>query len=682
MHTVRVSQIVAHHADPVRLPLADGPVAALDATPPPGVPRRGTALLVPGYTGSKEDFAPILDPLAAAGYRVVAMDQPGQYASPGPEEPARVHAGVARLDRLGRREAARRRSGAPARPLVRRAGEPGGGAERARSYRSLTLLGSGPAAIGGSRKDRMTALEPFLARGMGAVYQAVEQLAQADPQVAPRLARAQGVPARAVRRLVSRRPQGDGRHAAHRSRPGGRTRRGRAPAAGLPRRRGRRVAAGDPGRDGRAGWAPGTRSIEQAVHSPAIENPPATVDALISFWREADKIVRVSSGAIADRPLPSLPRVNAGAAMTISKLGLYGPESVTWRLHADPLLAVGALRALLPPGATPGGDVRRGRALGIPRRPVGPAAAHGRVHRRDHLRHRPRTRPGSAAPGARRPPARSPPPNPDTGAVCTGSTSPNCCSGCTAARSTRSSARCAARRRSGSPTREADRYVAEQVRGPPGWSASTPTVTAVPQSVAELADVLRAAAAAAVRQPPRRTRRPGSLLEPADAVVGPAGHARDPELGRARQPEFLPAARLGPAALQPSARDAHRPTRAPPPVCARSGSRCSRCRRRCARDRTSRTPEHGWPGSRSAAWTCSAAPPDRTPCRPRTGSNAPPAPDLHPLPPRRRRQPRPRLAPPASLRRFGRHFRCYDPEDVAQMHREHRTPREHRLNAG
>jgi uncharacterized protein (DUF2236 family) len=33
--------------------------------------------------------------------------------------------------------------------------------------------------------------------------------------------------------------------------------------------------------------------------------------------------------------------------MTISKLGLFGPESVTWRLHADPLLAVGGLRALL-----------------------------------------------------------------------------------------------------------------------------------------------------------------------------------------------------------------------------------------------------------------------------------------------------------------------------------------------
>jgi uncharacterized protein (DUF2236 family) len=32
--------------------------------------------------------------------------------------------------------------------------------------------------------------------------------------------------------------------------------------------------------------------------------------------------------------------------MTISNLGLFGPQSVTWRLHADPVLAVGGLRAL------------------------------------------------------------------------------------------------------------------------------------------------------------------------------------------------------------------------------------------------------------------------------------------------------------------------------------------------
>jgi uncharacterized protein (DUF2236 family) len=32
--------------------------------------------------------------------------------------------------------------------------------------------------------------------------------------------------------------------------------------------------------------------------------------------------------------------------MTISNLGLFGPQSVTWRLHADPVLAIGGLRAL------------------------------------------------------------------------------------------------------------------------------------------------------------------------------------------------------------------------------------------------------------------------------------------------------------------------------------------------
>ena len=52
------------------------------------VPSRSTAtgapvLLVPGYTGSKEDFIAVLAPLAAAGHEVLAIDQRGQYESPG-----------------------------------------------------------------------------------------------------------------------------------------------------------------------------------------------------------------------------------------------------------------------------------------------------------------------------------------------------------------------------------------------------------------------------------------------------------------------------------------------------------------------------------------------------------------------------------------------------------------------
>ena len=44
-----------------------GKFAALEALPPSGVRERQPALLVPGYTGSKEDFLLILQALAAAG---------------------------------------------------------------------------------------------------------------------------------------------------------------------------------------------------------------------------------------------------------------------------------------------------------------------------------------------------------------------------------------------------------------------------------------------------------------------------------------------------------------------------------------------------------------------------------------------------------------------------------------
>lgn len=61
-----------------------GPLAALDARPSHGSPIRGLAVMVPGFTGSKEDFAPMLAPLVSAGFRVVCFDQRGQYESPGP----------------------------------------------------------------------------------------------------------------------------------------------------------------------------------------------------------------------------------------------------------------------------------------------------------------------------------------------------------------------------------------------------------------------------------------------------------------------------------------------------------------------------------------------------------------------------------------------------------------------
>jgi pimeloyl-ACP methyl ester carboxylesterase len=78
-------QLADHDAEHRTFPGGAGPLAALDTG---GEAVRGTALLVAGYTGSKEDFAPLLAPLAEAGYRVVAIDQRGQYESPGPDDPS------------------------------------------------------------------------------------------------------------------------------------------------------------------------------------------------------------------------------------------------------------------------------------------------------------------------------------------------------------------------------------------------------------------------------------------------------------------------------------------------------------------------------------------------------------------------------------------------------------------
>lgn len=66
-----------------------GPFAALEALPGSGVAERCPALLVPGFTGSKEDFIAVLLTLAASGRRVVAIDMRGQYETPGsPDDPA------------------------------------------------------------------------------------------------------------------------------------------------------------------------------------------------------------------------------------------------------------------------------------------------------------------------------------------------------------------------------------------------------------------------------------------------------------------------------------------------------------------------------------------------------------------------------------------------------------------
>jgi len=80
------SQLAPHRGDRVTLAGRYGPIAALRAAGVGADEPRPAVLLVPGYTGSKEDFAALIDPIADAGLDVIAVDLPGQQHSPGPDD--------------------------------------------------------------------------------------------------------------------------------------------------------------------------------------------------------------------------------------------------------------------------------------------------------------------------------------------------------------------------------------------------------------------------------------------------------------------------------------------------------------------------------------------------------------------------------------------------------------------
>jgi pimeloyl-ACP methyl ester carboxylesterase len=129
-----------------------GEFAVLDALPAAGPCELGTALLVPGYTGSKEDFIALLGPLAAAGRRVVAVDQRGQYQTAGPDDPDAYDPGELGADVAALCEAvqAAHLLGHSFGGLVVRETVLGGCAPA-----SLTLLSSGPAALPGQRAEEL-----------------------------------------------------------------------------------------------------------------------------------------------------------------------------------------------------------------------------------------------------------------------------------------------------------------------------------------------------------------------------------------------------------------------------------------------------------------------------------------------------------------------------------------------
>ncbi|KPI26236.1 hypothetical protein OK074_0905 [Actinobacteria bacterium OK074] len=161
-----------------RLRTARGEFAVVDA----GTAVRGTALLVPGYTGSKEDFTALHEPLAAAGYRTVAVDGRGQFESPGArdDETAYAQAELAQ-DVLAQ---ARALDDGPVHLLGHSLG---GQISRAavlldpEPFVSLTLMSSGPAQISASQQERVKLLRDALAvLTPTEVWEAIQ--AMGDPQ--------------------------------------------------------------------------------------------------------------------------------------------------------------------------------------------------------------------------------------------------------------------------------------------------------------------------------------------------------------------------------------------------------------------------------------------------------------------------------------------------------------------
>jgi pimeloyl-ACP methyl ester carboxylesterase len=274
-----VSQLQVGAARRIDLNAGGQRIAALQSGPAQGRP----ALLVPGYTGSKEDFGPILDPLAEAGLSVTAIDLPGQLDSPGPSDPTAYAP-----DRLGQVVVALAGHLGPGTLLL---GHSFGGLvaraavlQEPALFSSLVLMSSGPAALGGARRELMAHLDPILATsGVPGVWAALRAAESADPRyVAP----AADVAAFLEHRfLAGSVPMLQGMADALRSEP---DRVAQLAATGLP-------ILVLHGVDDDA-WLPAVQHemaqrlgarytvIDDAGHSPAVENAPDTAGALLDFW--------------------------------------------------------------------------------------------------------------------------------------------------------------------------------------------------------------------------------------------------------------------------------------------------------------------------------------------------------------------------------------------------------------
>ncbi|MEU7663170.1 alpha/beta fold hydrolase [Streptomyces lincolnensis] len=165
----------AARAYPLRT--ARGEFAVVDSPVAVGVEPKGVVVMLPGFTGSKEDFTLLHEPLSARGYRTVAVDGRGQFGSDGPETDESAYA----QEELARDVHAQVDAvGAPVHLLGHSCG---GQIARAAMlldhspFRSLTLMSSGPAQISDSQQQRVKLLRDALAvMSMAKVWEAIQAM--------------------------------------------------------------------------------------------------------------------------------------------------------------------------------------------------------------------------------------------------------------------------------------------------------------------------------------------------------------------------------------------------------------------------------------------------------------------------------------------------------------------------
>ncbi|MFI7503835.1 alpha/beta fold hydrolase [Streptomyces sp. NPDC049687] len=184
---------------------ARGDFAVVDSPVAAGVEQRGVALLLPGFTGSKEDFHQLHEPLAARGYRTVAVDGRGQNESDGPADDESPYA----REELARDVLAQ--AAALDTPLHLVGHSLGGQIGRAAvlldpsPFVSFTLVASGPAEISESQKQRVKLLHDALAvMTMAQVWEAI--LAMGPPEEVGGPARGFGDPERLRLRWLNHKP--------------------------------------------------------------------------------------------------------------------------------------------------------------------------------------------------------------------------------------------------------------------------------------------------------------------------------------------------------------------------------------------------------------------------------------------------------------------------------------------